>query len=178
MLDRDTIVTALTALSARLGSRGVSGEINLLGGTAMVLGFQARQSTKDVDAIFAPAALVREEALAVANELGLEDDWLNDAAKGFASPVGEFQRLPDLDMAYLRVQVPRPEYLLSMKVMAARAARLGESGDKEDIRFLIRLLRLTSAEQVMAIVQTYYDPARILPRSVYLVEEIIAEEST
>ncbi len=164
MLDRDTIVTALTALSARLGSRGVSGEINLLGGTAMVLGFQARQSTKDVDAIFAPAALVREEALAVANELGLEDDWLNDAA--------------ELNLAHLRVQSPRPEYLLSMKVMAARAARLGESGDKEDIRFLIRLLRLTSAEQVMAIVQTYYDPARILPRSVYLVEEIIAEEST
>jgi hypothetical protein len=32
----------------------------------MVLGFQARQSTKDVDAIFAPVRIVREEARAVA----------------------------------------------------------------------------------------------------------------
>lgn len=167
MLDRDTIVTALTALSVRLGARGVSGEINLLGGTAMVLGFQARQATKDVDAIFAPAAEVREEARAVAEELGLEPDWLNDAAKGFASPAGEFQELLDFDLPGLRVQLPRPEYLLAMKVMAARAARIGDSGDKEDIRFLIRLLRLTSAEQVMAIVQGYGAPGAV--------EEIIAE---
>lgn len=143
----------------------------------MVLGFQARQATKDVDAIFAPPAAIREEAVAVASQLGLEPDWLNDAAKGFASPAGEFQELAELDLPHLRVQVPRPEYLLAMKVMASRAARLGDAGDKEDIRFLIRLLRLTAPEQVMAIVQTYYDPARILPRSFYLVEEIIAEES-
>lgn len=108
MLDRETIVAALTALSERLGKRGVTGEINLLGGTAMVLGFQARQSTKDVDAIFVPAGEIREEARRVGEQFGLGRDWLNDAAKGFASPVGEFQAVPDIDLPNLRVQSQFP----------------------------------------------------------------------
>jgi hypothetical protein len=52
MLNRETILEALRQLSERLQVREVVGEINLLSGTARVLGFQARQSTKDVDAIF------------------------------------------------------------------------------------------------------------------------------
>jgi hypothetical protein len=176
MLNRDAILSALRALSSRLERRDVVGEVNLLGGTAMVLGFQARQSTKDVDAVFAPAAIVREEARRVAGELGLPEDWLNDAAKGFVSPRAEYRVLADVDLPFLRVQVPTAEYLLAMKVIAARAA-LGEgAGDKEDIRFLIRWLKLDSTGQVMEIVARYYDPARILPRSLYLVEEILAEE--
>ena len=51
MLNRETILEALRQLSERLQVREVVGEINLLSGTALVLGFQARQSTKDVDAI-------------------------------------------------------------------------------------------------------------------------------
>ncbi len=47
MLNRETILRAFERLSKRLETRGVVGEINLLGGTAMVLGLQARQSTKD-----------------------------------------------------------------------------------------------------------------------------------
>ena len=66
MLNRETILEALRQLSECLQVRKVVGEINLLSGTAMVLGFQARQSTKDVDAIFAPVRIVREEARAVA----------------------------------------------------------------------------------------------------------------
>ena len=176
MLDRDTIVTALARLAARLERRGVAGEINLLGGTAMVLAFQARQSTKDVDAIFAPAAVIREEALGVASDMELAEDWLNDAAKGFASPQGDFRGLADLEFPLLRVRAPTAEYLLAMKVMAARVAMDG-TGDKEDIRFLIRRLDLTSAGQVMAIVGRYYDPKQVLPRSMYLVDEILSEEA-
>jgi hypothetical protein len=177
MLNRDTILAALGRLSERLGTRGVLGEINLLGGAAMVLGFKARQSTKDVDAIFAPAAIVREESRVVATELDLPEDWLNDAVKGFVSPRAEFRRLPDIDFPYLRVQVPTAEYMLAMKVMAARVGLGGGSGDKDDIRFLIQRLNLAAAEQVFEIVRRYYDPERVLPRSMYLVEEIFSEEA-
>jgi hypothetical protein len=175
MLNRDTILRALRRMSERLERRGVVGEINLLGGTAMVLGFQARQSTKDVDAIFAPAAMIREEAKIVAEELDLPADWLNDAAKGFLSPNAEFQSLRDVDFPHLRVQVPTAEYLLAMKVMAARVGIGRESTDKEDIRFLIRRLELKTAEQVFELVGKYYDPSRMLPRSMFLIEEIFSE---
>ena len=40
---------------------------------------------------------------------------------------------------------------------------------------MIKHLGLETSEQVMAIVERYYDPSRLLPRSVYLVDEIMAE---
>lgn len=174
MLSRDTILDALMRLSNELGARGVLGELNLIGGTAMVLAFNARNSTKDV-AIFEPSSEIRSAAAAVAEDLGLPCDWLNDAAKGFLSPSGEFRAIDTIDLPNLRVQAPTPEYMLAMKVLAARAGIAGERGDAQDIAFLVRLLGLNQASEVMGIVSRYYDPSRILPRSTYLVDEILEE---
>ena len=49
----------------------------------MALAYDARRATVDVDAAFLPAAEVRQAARRVADELGLEPDWLNDGAKAF-----------------------------------------------------------------------------------------------
>lgn len=62
MLEHEQIIRALARLAEHLRERGVEGEICLLGGTVMVLAFGARTSTKDVDAVFEPAAIVREAA--------------------------------------------------------------------------------------------------------------------
>jgi hypothetical protein len=121
MLTRETILSALQLVSERLRAKNVVGEINLLGGTAMVLAFQARQSTKDVDAIFAPVEEMREAAGFAARELGLPSDWLNDAVKGFASDRPRFKPAEGLEFSNLRIQTPVAEYPLAMKVMAARA---------------------------------------------------------
>ncbi len=37
---------------------------------------------------------------------------------------------------------------------------------------------MTKLEQVMEVVGRYYDPSRILPRSMYLVEEILEENES
>lgn len=84
-------------------------------------------------------------------------------AKGFASPKADFHALPDIDLPHPRVQVPTAEYLLAMKVMAARSGIGADPSDKEDIRFLIRWLELTTAEQVFEVVGRYYDPSGMLP---------------
>ncbi len=155
----------MAQLSGELGKRGVLGELNVVGGTAMVLAFNARESTKDVDAIFEPSSEVRAAAAVVAENLSLAPDWLD----------GRFDPIAAIDLPNLRVQAPTPEYMLAMKVLAARAGVGGERGDAKDIAFLIRLLGITDAGAVMEIVSRYYDPSRLLPRSLYLVDEILEE---
>lgn len=119
MLTKDEIVAGLGRLAELLRERHTEGEICLFGGAVMVLAFQARPSTKDVDAIFQPAPLVRTLARQVAVERDLPEDWLNDG-KGFVSARHEAgtEDLPQFDG--LRVTAPTPEYLLAMKCMASR----------------------------------------------------------
>lgn len=170
MLTRAAILAAFEHLSEELHKLGILGELNLVDGTAMVLAFNARNSTKDVDAIFEPSAQVRLAAAKVAGQLLLPTDWLNDAAKSFLSTAGDFIPLESIDLPNLRIQAPTAEYMLAMKVLAART---GVASDSSDIAFLIRLLDLHNSETVMQIVQRYYDPSRILPRSHFLVDEIL-----
>jgi len=174
--DRNTILRALKRLAELLAQKGVQGEICLLGGTVMVLAFKVRPSTKDVDAIFQPVRVIRELARIVQEELDLPENWINDAAKDFVSGANEAVEgdLPQFEN--LRVTAPVPEYLLAMKCMAARiAGGSAEAGDTADIRFLIRHLGLTSAEQAVAIVVKYYPEEHIPARARYILEDIFAE---
>jgi len=176
VLTGEQIVSALARLAELLRQRQTQGEGCLFGGAVMVLAFQARPSTKDVDAIFRPAPLVRELARQVAGERGLPDDWLNDGVKGFVSARHDIGRgdLPQFDG--LRVTAPTPEYLLAMKCMASRiAAGPDDPGDVQDIRFLVARLGLTSAEQALSIVARYYPEDRIPPRAGYLLEDVFSQ---
>jgi len=177
VLTREQILRALSALSDELEKQGIMGEICLFGGTAMVLAFTARLTTKDVDAIFQPAATIRELARRIATQLGLPANWLNDGVKGFVSAhhettTGELPQFP-----HLRMTMPVPEYLLAMKCMAARIAGAGdeEPTDVSDIVFLVRRLGLKSSEEVLDLVGRYYSAERIPVKTQYLVESLFAE---
>lgn len=178
-LTREAIVGALSALSDELGKQGVMGEICLFGGTVMVLAFNARLSTKDVDAIFHPTALTRELVRRIGEEQQLPADWLNDGVKGFVSTrhetmVGNLPQFP-----HLRLTMPVPEYLLAMKCMAARVGGTdGEGSDIPDIVFLIRHLGLRNARVVLDLVGQYYPESRIPMRTQYLVEGLFEEGKT
>lgn len=175
-LDRETIILALRRLSELLRDRDVQGEICLFGGTAMVLAFNARERTKDVDAVFQPPHLVRELAITVQEELHLPTGWLNDAVKGFLSPDLKPATYDLPQFENLRVTAPPAEYLLAMKCMAARIASGSDpGGDVEDIRFLIRHLGLASAAEALTIVAGYYPKSRVPPRTQYLLEELFEE---
>jgi hypothetical protein len=177
MLDREQILAALSALSEQLRARGAVGELCLLGGTAMVLAFKARVSTKDVDAVFEPAAIVREAAVAVQRELDLPDGWLNDAAKGFVSGQHDVVTTDLPQFPGLRVMAPTAEYMLAMKCMASRiGVSTADPSDVADIRFLIRHLGLRRAEEAIDVVTRYYPASRVPPRAAYLLEEIFGED--
>lgn len=141
----------------------------------MVLAFRARQSTRDVDAVFAPAAAMREAAAEVGREHGWDEGWLNDGVKGFVSERNHV-RDAGLNLPHLSVTIPAPEYLLAMKCMAARA-EIG-SRDMDDVKFLIRHLGMGDSEAVLAIVEDYYPPNRLPVKTRYFVEAAFEETAT
>jgi hypothetical protein len=158
----------LEALNDELDRMGVKGEICLYGGAVMRLVYQARPSTKDVDAVFQPSAQMREAAERMAQAYGLRSDWLNDAVKDF---VVEHSQRVLFNFPALKVYAPEPDYLLAMKTLASRV----ESTDKQDILFLIDLLDLKTADEVFAILEKYYPRQRIKPATQFFVDKLFEQ---
>lgn len=144
----------------------------------MILAFNARLSTHDLEEVFQPGEAVREAVAEVAAEQGLSADWLNDGVKGWLSAKGELVTTNLPQFSHLRLSRPSERYLLAMKCLAARSAGLGTQGDKADIVFLVRELGLRTAEAVLKVVEDFYPADRILPKSRFLIEEVMSEAVT
>ncbi len=156
-------------LNAELRKAGVKGELFLVGGAVMCLAYNARASTRDIDGLFRPADRVREAALNVAAQTGVEPDWLNDAVKGFVSERGEFTAFLELD--HLVVMVAQPEYLLAMKCLSMRIG--AEFHDEGDVRFLLRYLNVESYERALEIITRFYPEERFPQKTLYALEELL-----
>ncbi len=168
-LTKADILRLFEMLNAELAAGGTHGEVYLVGGAVMCLALDARAATRDVDAWFKPATLVREAAARVAARAAVPDTWLNDAVKAWLSPRGEFDRF--LERSHLQVFVAQPAYLLAMK---CAAMRLGEEfHDLDDVRYLLRYLNVGSAAEALAIVTRYFDAAQLPPKTRLALEELL-----
>jgi hypothetical protein len=168
-LTRADILRLFERLDAELAGAEAQGELYLVGGAVMCVALHARDATRDIDAFFKPARVVREAALRVAAKEGLPDTWLNDAVKGYLSPHGDFEAF--VDLPHLRVFIARPAYLLAMK---CAAMRLGEEfQDLDDVRFLLRYLDLSSVEEALTVVTRYFDETQLRPKTRLALEELL-----
>jgi len=172
MLDSKTILRLFSALNDELRGMGVRGEIGICGGAVMCLVFNARESTKDVDAIFQPTREIRDASRAVADRLGVPEDWLNDAAKGYflsQPPVRDV-----VELSNLRVWAPQADYMLAMKCVSARF----DSHDLDDTRFLLAHLGIRSVDEASRIIEQYY-PRKVIPaKTQFLLEELLANSES
>jgi predicted nucleotidyltransferase len=168
MLGRAEIEEAFRRLGARLARRGVVADVYVIGGAAMALAYDSRRATRDVDALFQPHGVVREEADAVAVELGLPRWWLNEQASVYVATQGD----PDAPVVFasdgIRVSAASGRHLLAMKALAARRR------DVDDLRVLVHHLGLTSADEVAALCSEVF-PDEPLPERARLVLEDLFE---
>ncbi len=165
---REEIIEYLHLLNEKLMLRNEKGEICLYGGAVMCLVYDARPSTKDVDAVFHPSDIIRKISKEIADEYELPHDWLNDGVKGF---LVEHPRKVFLNLSHLVVMVADSEYMLAMKSLSARI----DGTDSDDIVFLINKLKIRTVEEVFRIIDKYYPHGIIRPATQFFLEEIFNE---
>lgn len=153
--DREQIESLLTELGRRLQDRGLSGTIYVAGGAAIALEFEERRVTADIDAVFAPAEAIHEEARALAEENGFPETWLSDRVRPFMPP-GEDEEARTFVVPGLSITVASPRYLLAMKMASGRPQ------DLHDLILIFRELGVTTAEEAADIAEQVHGPDSVL----------------
>lgn len=179
-IDRAGLEDAFGDLGRLAWEAGKTIEIAVYGGSALMLSYDWRLATRDVDAVFEnDRTIVRRLADVVANRRGWPKDWLNDGVKGFLSTRDScegvkslFGEFPSPDAPGLRVFVPRPEYMFAMKCRAMRLGGVGDNGDIDDIRNLALEIDVADAQEALTLVASFYPQALLPPKVRFGIEEI------
>lgn len=168
MLTEKRIRALFEELNEKLRACGEIGEIGLIGGAVMCLVYQSRQATRDVDAIFKPADLIRRLSAEIGELHQLGANWLSDAAKAYLRD--SFVREEVMNLSNLRVWAPEASYMLAMKCISAR----WDTHDRDDVIFLIKHLKVKTPQQVFQIIESFY-PKKIIPsKTQFFIEEVFS----
>ncbi|HLD75045.1 MAG TPA: DUF6036 family nucleotidyltransferase [Bdellovibrionota bacterium] len=169
MLTQEKIKQLFEELNEKLKTRGEIGEVGIIGGAVMCLVYQSRNATRDVDAIFKPADLIRKLSAEIGETHQLDANWLNDAAKGYLRDA--FRKEDIMNLSNLRVWAPEAPYMLAMKCISAR----WDTHDRDDVIFLINYLKLKSSKQAFHIIENFYPKKLIPPKTQFFIEEIFSK---
>jgi hypothetical protein len=171
-MQKEQIHKALMRLGEILRDRRVTGEVDIFGGAAIVLGFDFRRATQDVDSLVTSGhGQVMQAAQEVGEELHLPPNWLNEQATIYLSNERDFslfKTYPSEGQFGLRVLLAKPEYILAMKLLAFRLY----AADVDDIKYLALHLNRTSAEDLLSLLKHYYPNEQIKPERVLQVTEL------
>jgi len=142
--------TVLLSLAAKIPPTIDPPHVTLIGGVAMVLGYNSRRPTNDADVIMTPdvAAEVLPAADQVATQYGLSPGWMNTKAldAGYVLQPIEIDRAV-LTTGSVVFEVPSAEQLLAMKL-----SRFAGGDDIEDAKILLRRLQRSCSD-----VETVWD---------------------
>jgi hypothetical protein len=171
-MTREELEKAFTRLGQILRERRVAGEIAVFGGAAIVLGFDFRTATQDVDVMITQGhGQVVKAQEEVEAELGLPPNWLNEQGTSYLSRHKDFKLFktyPSEGQFGLRVLTAAPQYLLAMRVLSLRPF----GHDVQDIVQLAQQLGCTTAEGLLELVKRYYPDDQILPEKIAEIRSI------
>lgn len=177
-LTREDILQGLDRINELAKQSGIIVDMAIYGGAALSIAFDITRITRDVDVVVkGDTKFLRWAVTEVAKEMSWEEDWLNDAVKGFTSGSEELvpvEQYREATGGGLRVFVPTPEYIFAMKCMSMRTD-IRESSDVNDIRYLATQIPIESVDQALGIVEQFY-PKNLIQAKVQMgIEEIIGD---
>ncbi|OHU47224.1 hypothetical protein BKG82_26580 [Mycobacteroides chelonae] len=167
VFDQPEIRAAFHLLATKLQYRNIIGHVHVIGGAAMLLAYNSRTITRDIDAIFSPDGPVVDAVHEIAREKHWPSTWLNNQAAAYAAR-NPGEGLTVFDHPHLQVMATPAEHLLAMKVLAARPVR-----DAEDAMILLQTLNILTADAVWEIVGRYFADDMISDRSRLFVDDVV-----
>jgi hypothetical protein len=167
-LNRDEIESALAELAEQLDTRNVKAKIYLVGGAVMVLAFDARFTTGDIDGAIHPTDDVLAEAAEIGERRGLGAEWLNTSAAQFIPAFKEPNWQPILKSGNVEIVAADERSMLAMKMRAGRGSR-----DRPDINFLVRRCGVTSVAEALDLYEEYFPEDPLPERALPLLDEAI-----
>ena len=168
-LNRGEMESALAELAEHLNVRNVKAKIYLVGGAVMVLAFDARFSTGDIDASIVPTDDVLAVAAEIGERRGLAPDWLNNSASQFIPGFKEPDWQPILKAGNVEIVAADERSMLAMKMRAGRGSR-----DRADINFLMKRCGITNVAEALELYEEFFPEDPLPNRTLPLLDEAIA----
>ena len=102
----------------------IPAEIIIVGGGSIVLNYEFRNATMDLDVVLKAASGAKDAILTVANKYNLPEDWMNNDFEFLSS---YSRKIPEISCYYgtlnygqIEIRTVRAEYLIAMKMQSGR----------------------------------------------------------
>ena len=143
---RAEICDALDELSEALAWDRRRAHVHMMGGSAMIMLYGRRSLTGDIDVAIAEGhGPVLDAVRKIAARRGWPSTWLNEQAAMYRPQAPDPAPRPLYSSPSLVVMGASPEYMLAMKLQAARGA------DAEDLRLLLDLCGVSAPKDALAL---------------------------
>lgn len=104
-------------------SRGTPAEMILVGGASVLINYDFRMTSYDVDASYEAKSVMKEAINAVGDRFGLPNGWVNDDFKkttSYTPKIIQYSQPYKTFSKVLEIRTIRAEYLVAMKLMSGR----------------------------------------------------------
>ena len=102
---------------------GTPAEMILVGGASVLINYQFRASSYDIDATYEVPFIMKEAINAVGDRFGLPNGWVNDDFKrtvSYTPKIAEYSEYYRTFSGVLQIRTVRAEYLVAMKLVSGR----------------------------------------------------------
>jgi len=174
-MTRSKMIQALKLLAELAEKEHLYLELCIYGGSALMLAYDCRESSKDIDVIMRPRDKALRLAQKVAETLNLHEDWLNDDVKMYLGEKPALRQLvlDEVNSPFLTLSVPTAGYLLAMKALACRRVLPGFKGDIDDLSFLIKKMNIRSVEEIQIHIDKYFIDSPLPAATVAFLEDLL-----
>lgn len=110
-------------LKKKMRNKNLSVEIIVVGGASILLNYNFRETTVDIDCIDVHDALMNEVVNEVANKYDLPVDWINTDFKNtnsYSRKLINYSSFYKTFYGVLNIRTIKGEYLIAMKIISAR----------------------------------------------------------